>query len=151
MIAIDLLGRRALVTGANSGLGQPIALNLAAAGARVAVHALNDHASAEAVVRQIRQKSVDAIAVYGDVSQPEQVAGVFATVDKAFGGLDIMVNNAGIDGPREECVDSARERWHAVIDVDLKGSYYLYAGGAQAACFRSSAVSSSRSSRCTNS
>lgn len=124
MIAIDLSGRRALVTGANSGLGQSIALNLAAAGARVAVHALKDQASAEAVVRQIRQAGVDAIAVYGDVSQPEQVASMFAAVDKAFGGLDIMVNNAGIDGPRKACVESAPESWQTVIDVDLKGPYY---------------------------
>jgi glucose 1-dehydrogenase len=124
MIAIDLSDRRALVTGANSGLGQSIALNLAAAGAHVAVHALNDRASAESVVQQIRQKGVNAVAVYGDVSQPEQVGGIFAAVDQAFGGLDIMVNNAGIDGPRQSCVDSVQDRWQAVIDVDLKGPYY---------------------------
>jgi NAD(P)-dependent dehydrogenase (short-subunit alcohol dehydrogenase family) len=55
MIAIDLSGRRALVTGANSGLGRAIALNLAVASGRVAVHALNDRISANAVVKQIQQ------------------------------------------------------------------------------------------------
>ena len=124
MITIDLSGRRALVTGANSGLGRAIALNLAAAGARVAVHALNDPVSAEAVVKQIQQAGAGAVAVYGDVSQPAQVEKIFADVDAAFGGLDILVNNAGMDGAREICADSDPEHWRAVIAVDLQGPYF---------------------------
>lgn len=124
MIAIDLSGRRALVTGANSGLGRSVALTLSAAGARVAVHALNDHASAEAVVKQIQQAGKEAVAVYADVSQPEQVDRMFGEVDAAFGGLDILVNNAGMDGPRELCADSDPHHWQAVIAVDLQGPYY---------------------------
>ncbi len=124
MIAIDLSGRRALVTGANSGLGRAIALNLSAAGARVAVHALNDRVSAEAVVEQIRQGGGEAVAVYGDVSQPAQVEKMFAEVDSVFGGLDILVNNAGMDGAREMCADSDPEHWRAVISVDLHGPYF---------------------------
>lgn len=124
MIAIDLSGRRALVTGANSGLGRAIALNLVAAGARVAVHALNDHVSADAVIQQIQKSGGEVIAVYGDVSKPEQVGKMFAEVDAAFGGLDILVNNAGMDGARELCADSDPEHWQAVIAVDLQGPYY---------------------------
>ncbi|MGB8328404.1 MAG: glucose 1-dehydrogenase [Steroidobacteraceae bacterium] len=123
MIAIDLTGRRALVTGANSGLGRAIALSLAQAGARVAVHALNDKPSAEAVVAQIRQAGGEAQAVYGDITQPAQVAAFFAAVDAAFGGLDILVNNAGIDGARALCADSDPARWQSVIAVDLQGPY----------------------------
>lgn len=124
MIAIDLTGRRALVTGSNSGLGHAIALSLSAAGARVAVHALSDHASAEAVVRQIQQAGGEATAVYGDVSKPNQVESMFSEVDAAFGGLDIMVNNAGLDGARAMCADSDPQHWQAVIAVDLQGPYY---------------------------
>ena len=124
MINIDLSGRRALVTGANSGLGRAIALNLAAAGARVAVHALNDPVSAAAVVKQIRQVGTEAVAVYGDVSQTAQVEKIFADVDAAFGGLDILVNNAGLDGVRALCADSDPQHWQAVIAVDLHGPYY---------------------------
>jgi glucose 1-dehydrogenase len=123
MIAIDLSGRRALVTGANSGLGRAIALSLAQAGARVAVHALNDKASAEAVVAQIRQAGGEAQAVFGDITQPAQVTALFAAVDAAFGGLDILVNNAGIDGARALCADSDPVRWQSVIAVDLQGPY----------------------------
>ncbi len=124
MIAIDLSGRRALVTGANSGLGESIALNLSAAGARVAIHSLKDRASAESVVQQIRKNGGEAVAVYGDVSQPDQVASMFAAVDAALGGLDIMVNNAGIDGAREPCAESDQSHWRSVVDVDLMGPYY---------------------------
>jgi len=124
MITIDLSGRRALVTGANSGLGRAIALNLAAAGARVAVHALNDPVGAEAVVKQIQQAGAGAVAVSGDVSQPAQVEKMFADVDAAFGGLDILVNNAGLDGTRAMCADSDPQHWQAVIAVDLQGPYY---------------------------
>ncbi|MES2180956.1 MAG: glucose 1-dehydrogenase [Pseudomonadota bacterium] len=124
MISIDLSGRRALVTGANSGLGRAIALNLSTAGARVAVHALNDRDSAEAVVKQIQQTGGEAVAVYGDVSKPDQVKSMFAEVDSAFGGLDILVNNAGLDGMRAMCVESDTEHWQAVIAVDLQGPYY---------------------------
>jgi glucose 1-dehydrogenase len=123
MIGIDLAGRRALVTGANSGLGHSIALHLSAAGARVAVHALKDHQTADGVVREIQQAGGEAIAVYGDVSKADQVQSMFAAVDAAFGGLDILVNNAGMDGPRELCADSNPEHWCAVIAVDLHGPY----------------------------
>ncbi len=123
MIAIDLSGRRALVTGANTGLGRAIALNFAAAGARVGIHFLNDRPSADAVVTQIQQAGGQAAAFAGDVSQPAQVEKMFAEVDAAFGGLDILVNNAGMDGGRSMCVDSDPVQWQKVIAVDLQGPY----------------------------
>ena len=123
MISIDLSGRRALVTGASSGLGRAIALNFAAAGARVGVHYLKDRSAAEAVVAQIQQAGGEAAAFGGDVSQPAQVEKLFADVDAAFGGLDILVNNAGMDGVRELCADSDPEHWQRVIAVDLQGPY----------------------------
>ncbi len=124
MLQIDLSGRRALVTGANSGLGRAIARNLAAAGARVAVHALSDPVSAGAVVKEIEQAGAEAVAVFGDISRPSQVEQVFAGVDAAFGGLDILVNNAGIDGARAMCADSDPKQWETVIAIDLHGPYY---------------------------
>lgn len=123
MIAIDLTGRSALVTGANSGLGRAIALALASAGARVGVHYLSDHASAEAVVAQMHN-GPDPGAVFGaDLSDPKQIERMFSQVDDQFGPLDILVNNAGIDGPRAVCQESDIEHWKAVIAVDLQAPY----------------------------
>ncbi len=124
MINIDLTGRRALVTGASSGLGRAIAVNLASCGAKVGVNYLKDQVAAQAVVTQIQQAGGQAIALQADVSQPEAVEALFAEVDRAFGGLDIMINNAGMDGARENCAESQPDHWESVIRVDLLGPYY---------------------------
>lgn len=124
MISIDLTGRRALVTGANSGLGRAIALSLAAAGARVGVHYLSDRASAEAVIAEMPSSTAGAASFAADVSDPQQVERMFVEIDAAFGGLDILVNNAGMDGPRELCDASDDSHWRKVIAVDLQGPYY---------------------------
>lgn len=124
MIPIDLTGRRALVTGANSGLGRAITVSLAAAGARVGLHYLRDRAAAEAMIAEL-PKAAEAAAVFGaDVSDAAQIERLFAEVDAAFGGLDILVNNAGLDGPREPCAGSDPAHWQQVSSVDLEGSYY---------------------------
>ena len=124
MISIDLSGRRALVTGASSGLGRSIALNLASCGARVAVNYLKNQEAAEAVVTQIEQSGGNALAIQADVSKADEVENLFTEIDKVFGGLDIMVNNAGMDGARENCAESQPEHWESVIQVDLLGPYY---------------------------
>jgi glucose 1-dehydrogenase len=124
MISIDLSGRRALVTGASSGLGRAIALALAAAGARVGVNYRADRAAAEAVMAEMSQAGGPPAAFGADVGDPVQVERMFSEVDAAFGGLDILINNAGLDGPRELCADSDPAHWQKVIAVDLLGPYY---------------------------
>jgi glucose 1-dehydrogenase len=120
---IRLDGRRALVTGANSGIGRAIALGLAAAGARVAVNYVADPAAAEAVVDEIRKAGAEALAVQADVSDAAQVAAMFAAVDRAWGSIDLLVNNAGIDGRRARSWESDPQAWRKVIDVNLAGAY----------------------------
>jgi len=124
MIMIDLSGRRALVTGANSGLGRAIALALASAGARVGVHARADRAAAEAVIAEMSPAGGPHAAFAADVSDAAQVERLFAEVDAVFGGLDVLVNNAGLDGPREPCEQSDPAHWAQVMAVDLQGPYY---------------------------
>ena len=124
MLNIDLSGRRALVTGSSSGLGEAIAMALSSAGAKVAINYRNDKAVADAVVARIVQQGGAAQAFQADISMPGEVTRLFAEVGAAFGGLDILVNNAGIDGGSANCADSDPDQWARVIAVDLQGAYY---------------------------
>ena len=120
---ITLIGKRALVTGANSGIGQAIAEALGAAGARVAVNYVAHPEAAEAVVTTLRAGGAEALSVEADVSKPEQVTAMFAQLDSDWGGVDILINNAGIDGKRMLAWEADLESWRKVIDINLIGAF----------------------------
>jgi NAD(P)-dependent dehydrogenase (short-subunit alcohol dehydrogenase family) len=119
-----LSNRRALVTGANSGIGESVARELASAGARVAVNYLVNPEAAEAVVTAIRAAGGEAIALKADVADAAQVGAMFSEIDRAWGGLDILVNNAGIDGTRALSWDIAPQDWERVLRIDLFGAFH---------------------------
>ncbi|HTH99321.1 MAG TPA: 3-oxoacyl-ACP reductase family protein [Acidisoma sp.] len=114
----QLAGRRCLVTGAGRGIGEAIAAGLAAEGARVAVLDL-DQARADAVAAQLPG---GAIGVAADVSDPEQVAAAISAVEAAFGGIDALVNNAGID-TNASVVDMSLDLWDRMIAVNLRSVF----------------------------
>jgi glucose 1-dehydrogenase len=116
-----LSGRKALVTGSDSGIGQGIAFELAAHGAAVAVNYLADSTVAEDMVNGIERAGGRAIAVQMDVSSEDDVVRAFAAARQAFGGLDLLVNNAGVEKPFP-LVDMPLEWWR-VIDVNLTGAF----------------------------
>jgi glucose 1-dehydrogenase len=117
-----LKGQKALVTGANSGIGRAIAVALGYAGADVAVNYVVDPQAAAAVCAEIQHCGSDAVAVYADVTDEEQVAAMFARVIETFGTLDILVNNAGVQ--RDAAIDQMTlEQWQKVIDVNLTGQF----------------------------
>lgn len=91
-----LAGKVAVVTGASKGIGASIAEHLAAEGASVVVNYASSKAGADAVVKRIQDKGGKAIAVKGDVSKADDIKGIFAETKKAYGKLDVLVNNAGI-------------------------------------------------------
>src|SRR6202453_3014701 len=91
-----LKGKIAIVTGASKGIGAAIAERMAAEGASVVVNYASSKAGAEAVVKRITQKEGKAVAVQADVSKSEDIERLFAEAKKAFGKLDVLVNNAGI-------------------------------------------------------
>jgi 3-oxoacyl-[acyl-carrier protein] reductase len=91
-----LEGKVALVTGASKGIGASIAEHLAAEGAAVVVNYANSKAGAEAVVARINQKGGKAVAIQGDVSQPQDIERLFSETKKIYKKLDVLVNNAGI-------------------------------------------------------
>lgn len=91
-----LEGKVALVTGASKGIGAEIALQLAAAGASVAVNYSTGREGADRVVAEIVKNGGKAVAIRANVAKPEEVQGLVAATKEAFGALDILVNNAGI-------------------------------------------------------
>jgi glucose 1-dehydrogenase len=115
-------GRKALVTGADSGIGRGIAFELAAHGAAVAVNYLSDSSVAEDMVAQIERSGGRAIAVQMDVASEHDVVQAIAKAREAFGGLDLLVNNAGIE-KQFLLVDMPLEWWRRVIDVNLTGAF----------------------------
>jgi glucose 1-dehydrogenase len=122
-VNIDLAGRRALVTGANSGIGQAIALALGAAGADVGVNYVTHPEAADAVVAQLVAKGRRALALHADVSAEADVDAMFTQMDAAWGGIDILVNCAGIDGVRALAQDAKMADWRRVIEINLFGAF----------------------------
>jgi 2-dehydro-3-deoxy-D-gluconate 5-dehydrogenase len=117
----DLTGRIAIVTGANTGIGQGIALALAQAGADIA--AVGRSAATE-TVEKVRALGRRAEIVSADLSTIEPVQRVVDETLEMLGGLDILVNNAGIIR-RNDAVDFTEEDWDAVIDTNLKSVFFL--------------------------
>jgi len=117
-----LEGQRALVTGANSGIGEAVARGLADAGARVVVNYVAGEERAKEVVQDIEQGGGDAIAIRADVSKEADVEAMFRQMINAWGSIDILVNNAGLqkDAPLHQM--SLRD-WQFVIDVNLTGQF----------------------------
>jgi len=117
-----LIGQTALVTGASRGIGKAVALELAAAGATVAVNYANSNAGADAVVAEITAQGGNAYALQADVSQEEEVSALVEAVIKRSGSLDVLVNNAGItrDGLLMRMKTSD---WQAVINLNLTGVF----------------------------
>jgi glucose 1-dehydrogenase len=121
-IVKHLAGQRAIVTGANSGIGRGVALALGHAGADVVVNYVSREEEAAKVVDEIRRCGSKAIAVRADVSSETEVQAMFARAVDTFGSLDILVNNAGLqkDAPFDELTLAA---WELVMNVNLKGQF----------------------------
>ncbi len=117
-----LTGKVALVTGASRGIGREIAIQLAKAGAKVAVNYSGSEAKANEVVDQIKADGGEAFAIQANVSNAESVDVMVKEVISQFGALDILVNNAGIT--RDNLLMRMKEEeWDAVINTNLKGVF----------------------------
>ena len=117
-------GKSVLITGAGRGLGRQLALDFAAEGARVVVNYASSAGPAEEIVAQIRDSGGQAIACHADIASAGDVAAMVDEAARAFGGIDILINNAGLslDAPFLEITEDA---WDRVMDVNLKGPFLL--------------------------
>lgn len=128
MIDFSLSGRKALVTGANTGIGQAIAVALAEAGADVALAGRSEPA---ATLRLIEGAGRRAVNISADLSSIEPVQRVVDEAIGGLGGLDILVNNAGIIR-RNDLDVFTEEDWDAVVDTNLKSLFFLGQAAARA-------------------
>jgi glucose 1-dehydrogenase len=117
-----LRGQKALVTGANSGIGLGVALALGQAGADVVVNYVSSDDAAQQVVEDIKQSGVQAYAHKADVSKEDQVQEMFQRMFNEFGTIDILINNAGLqrDAPFDQMTIA---QWNTVININLTGQF----------------------------
>ena len=126
-----LAGKIALVTGAQQGIGRGIALALAREGADVGINCLDDWTAAERVAVDIRGLGRRTVVVAGDVSRAADAQAMVDAVDRDLGGLDVLVNNAGVF-PRVDFLAMRESDWDHVLDVNLKGGFLCAQAAARA-------------------
>jgi glucose 1-dehydrogenase len=122
-VEIRLDGKRALVTGASSGIGQGIAIALAAAGADVAINYRSHGDGAEATAQRVREIGQRALIVQADVGDPVQVAAMFRQFDAEFGPIDILIANAGHGSTDTPLHETSWEEWDRVLRTNLDGVF----------------------------
>ncbi len=117
-----LEGQTAIVTGASSGIGKAIAIELGQAGANVVVNYVSGPDKAGEVVAEIENGGSHAVAARADVSKEAEVQAMFGMARAEFGTVDILVNNAGLQSDAAFC-DMTLAQWQRVIDVNLTGQF----------------------------
>lgn len=119
----DLKGLRALVTGSSTGIGAAVAKAYAANGMRVVVHYKSSEAEANAVAAEIRAAGGEAHVLQADVADSKQAVDLVNKAAEKLGGLDVLVNNAGV-GETEAALSVSEAQWDAQLDVNLKGCFF---------------------------
>ena len=126
-----LKGKTALVTGSSRGIGRAVAISYGREGANVVVNYTSNEKAANEAVDIIQSMGSKAIAVKGDVARKKDVEHLIAIAIETFGGLNILVNNAGFTRPAM-MLKMTEEEWDQVVDIHLKGAFLCsQAAGAQ--------------------
>jgi len=120
---MNLKGKVAIVTGGNSGIGMAIVLELARQGANIVIDYVTHPEATEALEQQVRALGDSVIGVKADVSQLAELHNLFAATVKAFGRVDIMVNNAGIE-TRTSILDTTEQQYDKVLAINLKSAFF---------------------------
>ncbi|MDP7206411.1 MAG: SDR family NAD(P)-dependent oxidoreductase, partial [Pirellulaceae bacterium] len=123
-MASDFEGKVVLVTGGTRGIGKALALQLAEEGALLALNYMSRTDDAEQTVQEVEQSGGRAIAIAGDVSQPDAARSIVETAREALGPIDMLVTSAGISipGPADEI---SWERWRTTMGINLDGTFNM--------------------------
>src|SRR5271156_1128429 len=119
----EIQGKVAIVTGGNTGIGQAVVLALAAQGASVVIDYVSNPQATEDLERKIADLGEVATAVEADVSKVEDLQRMIDTAVSAYGRLDVMVNNAGIE-TRTSVLDTTEEQYDKVLAINLKSAFF---------------------------
>jgi NAD(P)-dependent dehydrogenase (short-subunit alcohol dehydrogenase family) len=114
----------ALITGASQGLGRALALACAREGARVVINARSEE-SIRPVAEEVESAGAEVLALAADVSKSSDVEGMVGAAVERFGRVDVLVNNAGLLGPRVAIAEYPEEEWRRVIDANLTGPFLV--------------------------
>jgi len=120
---MNLKGKAAIVTGGNSGIGMAIALALAEAGANICIDYVSNERATEDLEKKIVALGDQAIGVEADVSKVEDLQRLIDETVKAFGRVDIMVNNAGVE-TRSSVLETTEKQYDFVLNVNLKSAFF---------------------------
>jgi NAD(P)-dependent dehydrogenase (short-subunit alcohol dehydrogenase family) len=120
----SLEGKVALVTGASQGLGRALALAYAREGAKLVINARGE-GSIRPVAEEVEALGAEVLAVPADVADSEGVDRLLSQAADRFGGIDVLVNNAGILGPRVKIEDFPEDEWRKVMDANLTGLFLV--------------------------
>ena len=120
-----LSGKKALITGGDSGIGRAIAVAFAREGADVLISYLNEDADAEETTRVVRESGRTAIAVPGDISNEDQCRALVQRTLKEFGGMDILVNCAGYQMTREGIADISTDEFDHTMKTNIYAMFWL--------------------------
>jgi glucose 1-dehydrogenase len=122
---MKLQGRTALVTGADSGIGQAIAITFAREGADVVVHYHADEQGAQTTARQIQEHVRRAEIIQADLSDPRSAQSFFQEALNRLGSIDILVNNAGTGASVETSLETSLDEFIRVINIDMVSPWAL--------------------------
>jgi len=120
-----LEGMKAVITGADSGIGRAVALSFAREGADVLISYLNEHEDAQETHRLVEEAGRKAVLLAGDIQDPAHCRKIIATAASELGGVDLLVNNAAHQASFNEIEDIADEEWDLTFRVNIHAMFYL--------------------------
>lgn len=120
---MKLENKTVLVTGASKGIGAAIAIGFATEGANIIVNYNSDASGANETVRKILDEERKAIAVKADIGNTDEIFHMFDVIKKEFGGVDVLINNAGVTG-WTDLFQITPEKWDYVINTNLRGTFF---------------------------